>query len=165
MSGNLGRPPKPTMLKLLTGNPGKRPLKLDEFRPDVKSPECPAHLATDAKNEWLRIAPLLEKHGLISEEDSAALALYCHAFGRWVEAERKIGEMRAKGGDGLIVKAPSGYPIQNPYIAISNKAMEQCYVYLQMFGLSPSARTRVTPSARSLDLPGFEQLSLETLLA
>ena len=63
----------------------------------------------------------------------------------WQEAELRIQEIKDKGGDGLMVKAPSGYPIQNPYLAIANRAMEDCYKYLQQFGLSPAARTRVSP--------------------
>jgi hypothetical protein len=35
-----GRRPKPTRLKMLTGNPGKRPLNNDEPRPDVNIPEA-----------------------------------------------------------------------------------------------------------------------------
>mgnify|MGYP002683875676 CR=1 FL=1 len=65
-----------------------------------------------------------------------------------------IAEQRAKGGDGLLIKAPSGYPIQNPYLAIANRAMENCYKYLQQFGLSPSARTRVQATPQG-DISGF----------
>ena len=36
-----GRRPKPTRLKLLTGNPGKRPLNDDEPQPQAAIPECP----------------------------------------------------------------------------------------------------------------------------
>lgn len=139
-----GRPPKPTNLKLVQGNPGRRPIEKGETTPDVAIPDCPDHLTPEGKAEWDRITPLLLRYRLVTEIDTAALALYCQAYGRWKEAERKIAEMREKGGDGLLVKAPSGYPIQNPYLAIANRAMEDCHKYLQQFGLSPSARTRVT---------------------
>ena len=39
-----GRKPKPTALKVLEGNPGKRPLNLYEPTPEGDLPECP---------EWL----------------------------------------------------------------------------------------------------------------
>lgn len=141
-----GRAPKPTSLKLIQGNPGRRPIEKGEAAPDVAAPDCPGHLNPDAKEEWDRIMPLLLRHRLVTEIDTASLALYCQSFGRWIEAERKIAKMRDKDGDGLLVKAPSGYPIQNPYLSIANRAMEDCYKYLQQFGLSPSARTRVTVS-------------------
>jgi P27 family predicted phage terminase small subunit len=141
MAGIVGRPPKPTALKVITGHQ-----KGDTGGKKVsgaRAGEPPAHLNEYAKQEWARVAPILEKRGLISEEEAAALALYCQAYGRWQQAELKITEL-AGTGDGLIVKAPSGYPIQNPYLAIANKAMEQCYQYLQQFGLSPSARARIS---------------------
>jgi len=139
-----GRVPQPTNLKLVKGNPGRRPIDMKvECKPEVAIPDCPAHLIADAKVEWNRITPMLLRYHLITIIDMAALALYCQAYGRWQEAERKIVEMREKGGDGLLIKAPSGYPIQNPYLAIANRAMEDCHKYLQQFGLSPSARTRV----------------------
>ncbi|MBY0474206.1 MAG: phage terminase small subunit P27 family [Nitrosomonas sp.] len=114
-------------------------------KPKFVAPECPSHLNGSSRKEWLRIIVLLEKYKLITDIDTAALALYCASYGRWQDAEKKIHEMKEKGGDGLIVKSPSGYPIQNPYLSIANRAMEDCYKYLQQFGLSPSARTRVTP--------------------
>lgn len=142
MAGNVGRPPKPTSLKLVTGRatPAKAAAESNIV---AKAGEAPQHLNEEARAEWHRIAPLLEKRGLIAEEESAALALYCQAYGRWQQAERKIAELIGENSDGLIIKAPSGYPIQNPYLAIANKAMEQCYQFLQQFGLSPSARARV----------------------
>lgn len=98
-----------------------------------------------AREEWDRIIVLLEQYKLITDLDTAALALYCASYGRWQDAEDRIQEEKKRGGDGLIVKSPSGYPIQNPYLAIANRAMEDCHRYLQQFGLSPAARTRVTP--------------------
>lgn len=141
-----GRAPAPTNLKIIKGNPGRRPVKKDDVSPLVGIPDCPSHLTAEARSEWMRITPLLLTYRLITEIDTAALALYCQSYGRWQEAEKKIAEMREKGGDGLLVKAPSGYPIQNPYLAIANRAMEDCHKYLQQFGLSPSARTRVVVS-------------------
>lgn len=137
MAGNVGRPPKPSALKLITARP------LGATPSHYLAGDPPEHLNDDAKAEWRRLGPMLESRGLISKEEGAAFALYCQAYGRWQQAERRITELAIDGDDGLIVKAPSGYPIQNPYLAIANKAMEQCYQYLQQFGLSPSARSRV----------------------
>src|SRR5690242_4289689 len=46
-----GRRPKPTRLKALTGNPGKRPLNPAELCPEPAVPECPAELGPVARNE------------------------------------------------------------------------------------------------------------------
>ena len=51
----VGRKPKPTALKLVTGNPGKRPLPKKEAVVALAEPTPPAFLCDDAKVEcgWL----------------------------------------------------------------------------------------------------------------
>ena len=44
-----GRKPKPTAVKVLEGNPGKRSLNTGEPKPDKKAPRCPAWLEDEAK--------------------------------------------------------------------------------------------------------------------
>lgn len=39
-----GPKPKPTAIKILEGNPGKRPLNLNEPKPQRIAPECPVYL-------------------------------------------------------------------------------------------------------------------------
>ena len=71
-----GRKPKPTALKLVTGNPGKRPLNDHEPQPEAAIPEVPAHLSGEAKAEWDRIVIRLHPLGLLTDLDRAALAAY-----------------------------------------------------------------------------------------
>ncbi len=66
------------------------------------------------------------------------LALYCQAYGRWVEAEEEAAV------HGLVVKTKSGMLIQNPYLGIANRAAKQTQELLVEFGMSPSSRTRVS---------------------
>lgn len=134
-----GRKPKPRKLKELEGNPGNRPLE-PEIPAAPGAPACPDHIQGEARLEWARIIQELEAAGLITKLDRAALAAYCTAWGRWVEAETKLREL------GPVVKSPSGYPIVNPFLAIANKAMEQMMKALVEFGMTPSARSRVHPA-------------------
>jgi P27 family predicted phage terminase small subunit len=143
--GRQGRKPKPTQLKKLAGNPGKRPLNENEPEPKTRIPACPFHLSGDAKKEWERVAPLLENLRLLSDIDRGALALYCQAWGRWVEAEEALKKY------GVMVKSPNGFPMQSPYLAVANKAMEQIRAMLTEFGMSPASRTRAHA------LPGAEE--------
>jgi P27 family predicted phage terminase small subunit len=131
-----GRKPKPNALKALDGNPGKRPI-LEEPPVALGVPDAPTHLSDMARAEWDRITVELEAAGLLAQVDRAALAAYCVAWGRWVDAEAKVAEL------GTVIKAPSGYPIQSPYLAIANKAMEQMKVFLVEFGMTPSSRARI----------------------
>jgi P27 family predicted phage terminase small subunit len=89
-----GRKPKPTHLKLLEGNPGRRSLNRNEPRPQVKVPTCPQHLCPSAKAEWKRLAPQLFVLGVLTALDRTTLAAYCQAYGRWVEAEQKLKRRR-----------------------------------------------------------------------
>jgi P27 family predicted phage terminase small subunit len=142
-----GRKPKPTRLKILNGNPGKRPLNDSEPRPPSGAPTCPAHLDAEAKKEWRRVAKLLDGMGLLAKTDRAALAGYCVAYSRWVKAELILRDT------GEILKAKdSGQPFQNPWLAVANRAQEQMSKYLAEFGLTPSSRVRLhaAPAAPQL---------------
>src|SRR3990172_5937812 len=97
-----GRPPTPTNLKLLRGNPGKRRLNDKEPDPKVEIPPCPGHLNRVAKREWRRVSKELFALGLVSKIDRAALGRYCDAYGRWAEAATQIQQY------GLIFKSPNG---------------------------------------------------------
>ena len=59
-----GRKPKPTRLKLIEGNPGRRPIRGHEPQPPASQPTCPAHLSPTAKAEWKRLAQSLNAIGL-----------------------------------------------------------------------------------------------------
>jgi len=74
-----GRRPKPTRLKVLTGNPGKRPMNTNEPKPEPTVPECPNELGPVARAEWDRLAAELGKLKILTALDRAALAAYCRA--------------------------------------------------------------------------------------
>jgi P27 family predicted phage terminase small subunit len=133
-----GRKPKPSHLKLLDGNPGRRQLNPNEPQPAKRTPTCPAHLCPPAKAEWKRLAAQLSGLRIFTELDRAALAAYCQAYGRWVEAERKLHETP------MLLKLPSGYVQQSPWLTIANKQLELMHKYLSEFGLSPVSRSRVS---------------------
>ena len=102
----------------MTGNPGKRPLIKSEPRPDPIVPECPPELGLSARREWDRLVGDLSKLNLITNLDRAALAAYCGAYALWAEATEAIQKF------GTMVKSPSGFPMQSPYIAIANRQAE-----------------------------------------
>ena len=146
--------PKPTALRLIEGNPSRRPFNKNEPKPAPVIPKCPRHLNAAAKVEWKRIAKTLHKLGLLTEIDGGQLALYCQAWGRWIEAEDALKK------HGTIIKAPkTGWPIQSPYLAVANKAMEQMQRALSEFGMSPASRTRVRGADISAEDDGSDLLT------
>ncbi|WP_436643985.1 phage terminase small subunit P27 family [Microbaculum sp. FT89] len=132
-----GRKPKPTKLKVLTGNPGKRPLNHHEPRPEPAVPDCPPELSDAAKHEWDRLVGELSKLNLLTHLDRAALAAYCNAYAMWVEAIEAIQKY------GAMVKSPSGFPIQSPYVAIANRQAELMLRISAEFGFTPASRGRI----------------------
>ena len=133
-----GRKPKPTMFKVLDGNPGKRPLNDDEPTPPPGGPACPEWLNAEAKAEWARLVPDLETMGLLSRLDRPALAAYCQAWSRWVQAEAQVAKY------GTIVKSPvKGFPMKSPYLTVADQALETMRKLMVEFGLTPSSRSRI----------------------
>ena len=132
-----GRKPKPTAIRRLDGNPGKRPFNATEPIPPDSMPTCPPHLSDEAVDEWDRLGPVLHAMGVVTMADRAALAAYCQAYGRWVEAEERLRETP------LLLKTPSGYVQQSPWLSVSNKQLELMGRFMVELGLTPASRSRL----------------------
>jgi P27 family predicted phage terminase small subunit len=132
-----GRIPKPTEHKRLTGT--LRPSRANPAEPvvEIEAPPRPEHLSPEARQEWDRVLPILLDMRVLSPGDMATLATYAVAYGRWAAAERELSE------NGVVVKSPNGYPIQNPFLSVANTAIQQMERACVQLGLTPSARTRV----------------------
>lgn len=139
-----GRKPKPTKLKILTGNPGKRELNAREPQPAGKA-DCPPWLDAVARAEWNRIAPELERLGLLTAVDQAALAAYCDAYSEMMEAN---AEIQASGRHYFNDK---GEPKPHPAVARKRAAWAALRAFAAEFGFSPAARTRIKPDKSAGD--------------
>lgn len=173
--GARGPKPLPANVHLLRSNPSKKSLDdlFNEFNPEVEIPDYPSWMWPEAKKEWKRVSAELLKYGLISKLDRAALVLYVQAWAKMVWAEKqmaqamKIAEQKRKeaedkgevyvGGDGIMVLTANGNMIYSHHWVVGRRAAEDVNRYLTSFGMSPSARGRVSPSEnrqQSLDLSG-----------
>ena len=132
-----GRKPKPTALKMLEGNPGKRPLNENEPKPPKGTIRCPTWLEAEAKKEWRRLAPSLEAMGVLTTADITAFAGYCQAYARWKEAEEFISQ------HGSIFQTPSGYVQQVPQVSIAQQNLKIMQSFCSEFGLTPATRSRI----------------------
>lgn len=131
----------------------RRPKRSEDAR-RAQLPACPPHLKGEARREWRRTGRRLVECGLMTAIDGAALAVYCQAWARWIDAEGNLSRF------GAVLKSPTGFPMQSPYLAIANKAMEQLTKVLVEFGMSPSSRSRVSvapaPGATDVAQPASE---------
>lgn len=134
----MGRQKKPTNLKILQGTARKHRMNKKEPKPEILIPDPPLTLSGYALTEWKRITPILERLGIISEVDSAGLALYCLAFQKLRLAEEEIEK------SGLVIETKQGNLIQSPYVGIANRASLLVHKYLIQFGMTPSSRSSVT---------------------
>ena len=140
-----GRKPKPTALKLLEGNPGKRPINEHEPIPPKGTVKCPTWLESEAKEEWKRLAPSLEAMGVLTQADLTAFAGYCQAYARWKEAEEFISQ------HGSIFQTPSGYVQQVPQVSIAQQNLKIMQSFCSEFGLTPATRARIIANGGGKD--------------
>ena len=140
--GRRGPPPKPTALRLLQGNPGRRPINPREPEPRKSVPRCPSWLDEEAKECWKRLVPELKRMGVLSCVDADALAAYCDSWSRWKRAVLFL----QKNGDVYTVKDGAGkvkYIQQLPQVAIARNLLIALNRYQQEFGLTPASRSRL----------------------
>lgn len=141
-----GPKPKPTQLKLTLGNPGKRKLNHREPKPKQEIPPCPAFLNDAAKAEYERMSLVLSRNGILTELDGALLAAYSVAYSRWGFAEKHLQQY------GEVILSPDKkFPVQSPYLAIANRAMDQTLRILAEFGMTPSSRSRIQTAGPEAD--------------
>ena len=140
--GRRGPPPKPSALKLLQGNPGKRPVNVREPKPRTDTPRCPSWLDDEAKKCWRELVPELKGMGVLTYIDGNALTAYCDTWSRW---KRAVLFLQAKG-DVYTIKDEQGkirYVQQWPQVAIARNLLAVLNRYQQEFGLTPASRTRL----------------------
>ena len=153
-----GPPPKPTHLRLLEGNPGRRPMNTFEPQPKprVKTPPAPKYLGEIGKAEWRRVAKELVALRLLTTLDMTALGIYCASFETWLEAEEALDRW------GMVYVAPSRILKQSPWVGIARDAKASVRVFANEFGMSPAARTRVQVEREPAELEEIEEFLFGT---
>lgn len=133
-----GRKPKPTMAKILAGNPGGRPLNAGEPQPEpTNGARPPYRLPTRARRFWLENAPRLEALGLLTEIDLPAFQMMATHFGVAVAAAEVI---RAEG---IMTQDEHGLERKHPALQVLRDNSGAFRAYAAEFGMTPSSRSRV----------------------
>lgn len=141
-----GRPPKPTALKVVTGNAGKRPLGKQEPDPVyLDDLTAPAWLDPKARQVWDEVAPHLSAAKLLTHVDVQMLAMGCIAIAQYRQATKQAGDDLVKAkieedSDGN--ETETGHHL-NPWLLVQSMSFKQAMVVFQQFGMSPAARTRI----------------------
>lgn len=156
-----GRPPKPTSIKILEGNPGKGPLPQNEPKPVPIAPACPKWLNSEARKMWRQLAPELERLGVLTSVDGQAFAALCQAYGTWVQCERYMAK-HGRTYEHVNTKGAANI-IERPESKIAHKALAEFRAMCSEFGITPASRTRIEVSATN-SLEDEMELLLETMI-
>jgi P27 family predicted phage terminase small subunit len=106
--------------------------------------QCPPEISAAARKVWDELAPLLMAEGRLAELERIPLAILCSAVADWFTANEALQTY------GAVIKAPSGFPVQSPYVSIAAKHLETIIRLAVEFGLTPASRQRLpSPSKHS----------------
>ncbi len=133
---------KASQLKVIEGTfRGDR----DSHGPSVEfgAPGCPVWLPKSAKRYWKKVAPELEKSGLIAKIDVAFFGAFCDSVGKFEDITRELQTL-----DDMMAKTPQGFMVQNVLMQIRNKLWDQIKSGSGEFGLTPVARNKVDTSGQ-----------------
>jgi len=130
---------KPTVLKVIQGTTRRDRMPANEPKPAPIAPKCPSWLDREAKAEWRRLAPKLEKLGLLTEADGSAFAVYCEAYSRWKRAALALRKLDVTD------------PAFRKVAVTLEKAAQELRAQGARFGLSPADRGRLDVPAQDED--------------
>ncbi len=130
--GRSGRKPKPTKMKLVEGNPGKRPINRNEPKPHKGKLSCPRWLDDEGRREWRRVIAELKRLGLVTVLDTTRLAQYCDHWSRYLQATNTLRE------DGLIKDGR-----KHPAATILKEAEQAMRSIASEFGMTPASRVNL----------------------
>jgi P27 family predicted phage terminase small subunit len=93
--------------------------------------------------------------GLLKSLDFSTLKIWVRAYVYHQDASEKVEIM------GQIVKAPSGFPVLNPYMANVNKQAQIMLKASAEMGFTPASRSRITVEDQSDSDNPFAMFSVE----
>lgn len=163
------RRPKPTKLKILEGNPGKRPL--NKLEPEPPMGDCPkpdwweekynaketSLIMREANLFFDRMKPRLEDMGVLTVSDEPMFELMCYYYGVWRNAQHQLltrgfvyPSINKQGGEYLAI---------NPYATVANKIFKDFLNIASRFGMTPSDRTSLVGKKSEADNAFAELIS------
>lgn len=134
----MARTHKPTSLKIVEGNRGKRSTNKQEPDPEyLNDLAAPSFLTVEAAQVWDEIVPDLRKAKLLTKIDIPMLSLGCEALARYRKLTAEIDvDCKSIGSDD---------EKKDKWMAttIQSMSFKQAMAVMQQFGMSPAARTRI----------------------
>jgi P27 family predicted phage terminase small subunit len=148
--GKRGPRPEPTILKVVKGNPGKRPLNASEPAPARDRIEPPSWLSDASLAKWHEVVPKLMAMRVMTNADVDAIARYCVMH----ELYAKYLSQVRRGLDVLVIRDEAGrvkYMQATPAATQLNKLEASMLRIEQEFGMTPSSRSGVNAASEVKD--------------
>ena len=140
---NSGRRPKPTALKVLQGNPGKRPLNAAEPQPPAGAIEKPVGLSAGAGLIWDELAPICVTMGTLTTADLRPFGKLCELEATAVQASSQ----KDAPGFGMFTLSEDYNGAAKVGVHAAIKVERETAValrpYYDYFGMTPSSRARI----------------------
>lgn len=134
----MGRPAKPSHLKVIAGTDRADRRNANEPEPDhLVDLTPPTHLHPRSAAVWQEVAPMLRRVGLLTVVDVIALELLCDAV-----ADYRLA--RGVRGDDLVAKsAKTGSDMLSQWMIAQLSAGKRAESMMTRFGMDPLSRSRV----------------------
>lgn len=142
-----GHNKKPTVLKLVQGTARPDRVPTNEPKPLPIAPDPPPGLDRYGREAWNRLAPLLERQGLLTEDDAEVFWTFCQTWSQLRKAVRELNRMNPRDED-----------YRKVAVTVEN-ARKDLRLLAVEFGLTPAARSRIDlPQAEDEDNGALERL-------
>ena len=153
--GKRGPQPKPSAIKKLEGNPGKRHVNKREPKPKGQ-PTPPKMLDKVGKEEFQHLLDI-SPPGMLTSADVAVMALHADGWSIYTQMRQELEE------HGFLAVGSTGNNIASPRLTALKFSAEMVLKTADRLGLSPAVRARLqSPDA---DKKPPEEESLAKLIA
>jgi P27 family predicted phage terminase small subunit len=135
-----GRPKKPTEIKKLQGTEDKRWLVENEMKvlPLDEIPMAPDGFDEETQQIWATVCRELQRNNLLAGCDLELLHGYCTLLRQYYLATEKLKK------EGTVILSRHGDKVANPWYHIQGQSLKQATQIAQLFGITPSARSRIS---------------------
>jgi P27 family predicted phage terminase small subunit len=147
-----GRKPKPTALKLLDGNRGRRPLNALEPKPEPGIPDPLAALTPEGLAHYRDLTEKLSAVRVLTVNDGPALSGLAQSIADFEQATSELALM------GKVIMTERG-AVKNPWTTIQKQAFDQMQKGFADFGLTPSSRTKIQTAGEKPESNPFANLA------
>lgn len=147
----MGRPRKPSHLKVVTGTAQKCRMNPDEPSAPVGAPDAPLWLSSRAAEIFSGLCSTIHGMGYLSTADQHVFAM---AASRLEEIEIATARIEDEGRTYETTNAQGERMIRpNPMVAQRSEAMRHAHSLLSELGLTPAARSKVSAGKKPDENP------------